>query len=99
MEKMFVSKETEKLMVQYQLELMRERKDELALMELRRALHDIDEKKRAFKSALLSMTPDLARQIAPYAKTVTDKAASAESREQAIRKCLDIVDRYSAQRA
>ncbi len=95
----FVSKETERLTLQYHLELTRERKDEFALMELRRALHDIDEKKRAFKAALLSMTPELARQIVPYAKTVTDKAASPDSREHAIRKCLDIVDQYNAQRA
>jgi len=95
----FVSKETERLTLQYHLELTRERKDELALMELRRALHDIDKMMRDFKAALLNMTPELARQIAPYAGTVTNKAASPDSREQAIRKCLEIVDRYSAQLA
>ncbi len=95
----FASKETEKLMLQYHLELSRERKDELALMELRQAFSEHAEKVRAHKAALLNLTPEMAKQIAPYVRIINDPATRLEDLQSAAKRCIDLIDRCTTRRA
>jgi len=99
MKRTFVSKETERLMLQCHLELSRERKDELALMELRKALYEFDERNKAYKAALLNTGPELAKQLAPYIKAINDNATSLQDRKEAARQCIGVVDRFTARSA
>lgn len=91
--KIFVSNETKKLMVSYATELERERKGELAMMELRQALSEHAEKVRAHKAALLNLTPEMAKQIAPYVRIINDPATRLEDRQSAAKRCIDLIDR------
>ncbi|MBS0161081.1 MAG: hypothetical protein JSR64_17440 [Nitrospira sp.] len=95
----YVSNETKKLMLSYATELERERKGELAMMELRQALSEHAEKVRAHKAAMLNLTPEMAKQIAPYIKIINNPATRLEDRQSAARRCIDLIDRCTTRKA
>ena len=56
---------------------------------------------RAHKAAIaLNLTPEMAKQIAPYIKIIINNPATRlEDRQSAARRCIDLIDRCTTWKA